>query len=430
MDFLVSLHAMYMQLAPLVLAAMLGLLLWRYPKIAISSIFIVFLLDAAFQGQPPAVAVATANIYPADAVSGLLLLIGTVRALRRRINFSTLLALGLVALFLVAVLRGLTDFDFQKVVNSGRPYITLLGMLLYSITLRWDDSMLQWFLRTWVRFALATLAVGLVWFVLNLAGVATYSEYQGTFRFLGAGQAFFLASAGLVTLYLLRTSPWLRFSPWVPYILLTAVVILQHRTVWFATVAALLVWLLIERQGRGRLVTGLSIAGLIVVGLLTFAFPGQLGESLENSATNTNTFQWRFDGWVQLLSPTRYTDIANYAVGQPMGAGYERMLSNGAVVLDNPHNMYVQLLVDLGGLGLAVYLALLIVAFRQMARLAGKNLLFRPLQFVLFALFVYGGAYSAPYFFGLFFGLTSYVQFTQRTSHSIQPQHTKVGGMS
>lgn len=397
-----TLFSAYTALCALVLLICAVFFLSKSPRAGLFLIFGLYLLDAAYQSQMPGFTLVGVTVYPTDVGLGLLGLIGGGRLLSRPQPWLWPVA-ALVLGVLFAALRGLELYPLQTVVNSARPTFYLLGATVYAATLDWGPVLRVWLSQQWLRFSLLILGVGVVWFFLNLTGVATYSEYQGTFRFLGAGYALLFAQT-VVLAFLLAAHGDGRRVMWTAYLMLAAVIILQHRTVWLAVLATVPLFLLTERRVRGPLMRGLLVAGLAVAALAEFVFPSQLSSALSTSATSEGTFLWRLDGWAQLLSPERFGNPVSVLFGQPLGAGYERVVG-GQVVHESPHNVYVQTLVDFGVFGLIAYLSLLWLVFRRTGALGRWDPQFRALQLATAMVVVYGGAYTPPYIQGLLFGL-------------------------
>ena len=137
------------------------------------------------------------------------------------------------------------------------------------------------------------------------------------------------------------------------YLLGPVLLLLQHRTVWVVTLLGLL-WLF---RGQTRLLRRFVIAGaaLTVLGgiLLATAFRDDfVMESLQDSATNPDTFIWRVGGWYQLIF-LRNANLFHFLLGDPFGTGFSRVIGGFRVDV-NPHNFYVGIYLRFGLLGLLV----------------------------------------------------------------------------
>lgn len=363
----------------------------KSPKISILSIFIAFLIDTTFQGVPPALTLLGLSMYPADLILGIIGIAGGFRWLIHSKGKGSFIVLCLVLVLTLSIIRGAEEYTLSTVLNSGRPWTYVLATLIYCSTVDWTKDRLVWLRITWNIFALIILCIGIIWFFLNDLGIVTYSIYQGTFRFLPASGALFLAQAALLGLI----APTLRSSQRIlPIIFLLAVIFLQHRTVWICTLMCFFTLPILDRQRSGRLLLVLSSIGIFTVIATPLILPQLFFESLEQSATSSNTFLWRLDGWSQLLSPEKFSNPVDFIFGQPMGSGYERIV-DGEVIIASPHNIYIQALLDIGLLGLLSYISIIIVSLkRRFSEVSGMG---TALSMVVISTIVYGGSYFTIY---------------------------------
>jgi len=182
-----------------------------------------------------------------------------------------------------------------------------------------------------------------------------------TVRVLNAGQTLLIASTAVLTWYARRV--WRSADiPRVEMILLPAIVLLQHRTVWVAAVGTTAVILYRERVLRVVVVRNLAIAAVATLLIGGVLLPGRLAQSLATSASDQNSFVWRVDGWSELLSAERYTEL-NYLFGHPIGSDYTRGRA-GRTTAVQAHNHYVQTFYDFGITGIVFMVAFYWLAFR------------------------------------------------------------------
>jgi O-antigen ligase len=166
--------------------------------------------------------------------------------------------------------------------------------------------------------------------------------------------------------------------------------LLQHRTVWVVTLLGLL-WLF---RGQTRLLRRFVIAGAALTALggilLATAFRDDfVMESLQDSATNPDTFIWRVGGWYQLIF-LRNANLFHFLLGDPFGTGFSRVIGGFRVDV-NPHNFYVGIYLRFGILGLLVLIWLYFSLLRQSENLKLnhklKNTYLDPRLWRLFLLF-------------------------------------------
>jgi O-antigen ligase len=148
----------------------------------------------------------------------------------------------------------------------------------------------------------------------------------------------------------------------------------QQRTVWAATLAGMAGFVLATRRSANtdrrsavRMLVGGATAATVV---LLVAAPSDLRRSLSEStssiSTDSGTFGWRVDGWLDLLD--------TYSVGSPAGSGFGRTVF-GREITVSPHNMYLTVLISLGALGLAALIVAYLTAFRRTRRGPARGLI-------------------------------------------------------
>jgi hypothetical protein len=107
-----------------------------------------------------------------------------------------------------------------------------------------------------------------------------------------------------------------------------------------------------------------------------------------------------------------------------MGTGYERIGPNGLVETYSPHNLYVQLFLRIGGLGLGAFLWLLVVTRPRFTRRMAS-----PEAAAMFAsIVVFLFAYGLEWYVAVFLG---YALVSNRLVHGaegLSPRDVKIDG--
>ena len=197
----------------------------------------------------------------------------------------------------------------------------------------------------------------------------------------------------------------------------------SHRSVWIATfaVGAALFWIkeinYIKRMNR----TLLTILSIIIILTLTNQIlisktetnlidyiTGRTSDLVKLDESYNNTASWRLLQWKEQMTKFYYSPI----IGEGFGSYWGFSGDPGDLGIQ-PHNLYVQKLVKLGGVGMLLYLIIIVKIFVNLKRrLANNKLKSDPnaciiaIGFViLVASHIFYIAYSFEYYSLLFIGL-------------------------
>jgi hypothetical protein len=278
-----------------------------------------------------------------------------------------LLAFGMLVGW--SVLRGAAEFGIPPAVNEARNYLLFTATVLYFSTVEPRRELLDRIGWIWLCAAAALSALALIRWVGNGAGLTDgLFGSGGSIRVLHSATTLIIAQGALIAVPLLaepHRRPSVRFlAP----VFLAFVLVLQHRTVWVVTLAAI-VYLLFREQRLAARAVPAFVLGLAVFAALVFTVfgDGQAGiaEQLTDSAQSTGTFQWRMDGWSALVTESGPDGLAEFIAGQPFGGGWARTMPNGHVVEVSPHSFYVEPFLRVGTAGLAILILLYGIALRS-----------------------------------------------------------------
>jgi O-antigen ligase len=204
---------------------------------------------------------------------------------------------------------------------------------------------------------------------------------------------------------------------------LPLVVVLQHRTVWIASLVTLTAGVLIAaRAKRGSLLGSLVpllLLGALLGALLVFAPESRvtesLGSSVEEAGRSRSTFSWRVESWQHLVGQWAGSGPVGWLVGQPFGTDMARFMEQqGAKTSVSAHSQYVGVLFNGGMLGLLAYVAAQGVALKRLwpgaVRTRSADEPLEPVSDSLLVLFVvscltYAITYGADYAQALVLGL-------------------------
>lgn len=304
--------------------------------------------------------VGSVTVYPADL---LLVVIGAATVIgvaigRLRVETQSWPWLALLGLLAIGLVRGVGEFGIERASNAAR----LLGLFLVTTTF---VALQRHHLRRIATWVSGSLVVGAA--VLSVSALIFLARNGlGTFgtdgrRALDSLGALLVAQAVLVTLPRRDLSTVTRWS-----VAATGVVVLvatQQRTVAVAVVAGILV--LVATAGRGTRAQALAGLGLgaVVVVVAVGSLTG-LSQSLRVAANEPfeqgSTFDWRVQGWVELVRVQLDDSNIDLAIGDPAGEGTARRIRIDGQVREvqvSAHSQWISTLLALGVVGLAAWSA-------------------------------------------------------------------------
>lgn len=275
------------------------------------------------------------------------------------------LIIALLVAVASSVLAGISTFGLGTAVNEARSFVQFLTATLYLSTAAGDDEQIDRLVVPWATFAAFLLVLTMVRWAGLAAGVESWwmgDESGGTLRVIDSFSTLVVLEVLLIAWGARRPVP--RLVTAATPVLLAALVLLQHRTLWVALAVAALVLGVRRRQIARRMVPAAVVAIVVgaVLAFTVFGDPTSIREDLETSATNADTFEWRVEGWRQLVFDTGPDTPTEELVGLPFGAGFDRRIQ-GQVISVSPHNLLVHTYLRMGlvGLGLLVSVYLLTI---------------------------------------------------------------------
>jgi hypothetical protein len=351
------------------------------------------------------VVVSGVRVSALDVVSVVLAGVGVARIISDGVqNIARALALALFLLLAFHAARGVAEFGMEGAANGARGALYFISPLLYAATMPggWDRRAWRMLAATGVLLA----AIAVPYFVIEGLGSASSQIVRDGV----VGRATPITAAGaLLILQAAILLPVLRWpsrqtAMYAAFGAGALVLLLQHRTVWAAALLIAMVgfvWSVrkLDRDEVAYLAVG---AGLLVVPLAVLAFTqvGPLGESLESVTRSDSTFNWRVDGWSELLST--HDSPAELTTGQPAGAAYHKDTDNDV----SPHNNFVDTYIRFGLPGVLCLLWLgLLLWFKRSEIGPATGLTPDVAGLLILALFVFSIGYQLDSVQGLIAGI-------------------------
>lgn len=329
--------------------------------------YILFSVIEQHLGFDAGIRVIDYTVSPMDILSFAAATAAGLRILgRARTDIIELLWLLAALALLAAFAHGVQAYGFQSAAIFYRRFFYLTTAIVYVLSFPWSSREIDRLVWIWtgVALILATAAIAgwldlmpTPWVDKRAHGSVYDSE-----RVLPASGALILAEAGLIGL-----ATWSRLSTiglqrLLPILFLVIMALLYHRTVWLATLAGIASIFLLQPRAVARLGIPLAVGFLVTVALWTLRL-GLGDESLAQSMQaaimepfeETSTYNWRVEGWEILLSRAFSDGIATIVMGSGFGVGYGRQMG-WALVEYSPHNFYLEIFLNAGLVGLALWL--------------------------------------------------------------------------
>jgi hypothetical protein len=299
------------------------------------------------------------HLDPLDVVSLCLLAAGIVRTAQtlRSMNTIHFLSIGYAALFAVSLGRGCYLNGLLAAANESRSFVGPLVAALYFLTAPTDERSVRRYTWLYLSFGVALCLVA----VLAAAGIpvgmtawATADTAAVDGRYLPASGAAAIATCGFISLAWLQYRKRELGTQLVPMMFIAAAIYLRHRTVWMMMLAGMIALLGLDRRLFRRLLPAALLATAAVAALAFYgsSVQGLAGTSqFSESATSSQTWEWRLNGWKDLLLDEDQT-VTTVAIGKSMGSGYLRIdPSSYQLTGVAPHSEYVQEFLRVGILG-------------------------------------------------------------------------------
>jgi hypothetical protein len=290
---------------------------------------------------------------------------------------SETMAVVLSGMLFLSFFRGVIDVGTAAGV-AFRMYAVFAALIVFAffwgrkLAYEWIFAKIVWLGWAIVFLGIARHVLGLRAFVQNLDPIEEP-------RIFNSAAALMLGQAALVALHgsLMQSSARRSWAACCFVVFFATVILSDQRTAMFATIAGLLTILTFVPRERNTAVlcTGLlaCAAGVGIVGIAFFS-AGQLTEylprSLQMIVLQEGSFGWRLDQWqtyVQQWVDARFFD---QLIGQPFGVtlviarGFSTLTHVDSLALP-AHNGYLQLLVNVGAIGLLIFLLMLVFAFTE-----------------------------------------------------------------
>jgi O-antigen ligase len=304
------------------------------------------------------------HVAPTDIVTVALLIAGILRFSKRlsESSSSQTIIVCYLALFLFSLARGVIEYGVKLAGNESRALVWPIIGLLYFFTIPRDEETIRKFVLFYIYCAGALFCVGLLAYLgFHVGGVALDADASDE-RYLPASAA---CQIGISCVFLLA---WIshhrsrRWMYWAAASFFAMAILLRTRSVWILLLSVFAAVPFIDWKMFRKVVPMLFVgaASTVVLGLVLYSNQGELSTQLQSSASQTNTLEWRFQGWIELLSDKDQTPFS-VLFGNAFGGGFVHLDPLSSRYTDAPpHNEYVMQFLRLGIPGLVLSFLMLI----------------------------------------------------------------------
>lgn len=354
-------------------------------------------LSVASVALPPSIELSASlgpfAVYADDVIYGLLGVAAVARLIRkRRLHPLHWLLVIFLVISVVAAVQGMSLHGPGSALNEARKNIYFSLAALYVGSDQSSEGREDAFARTWFGLGAFLLTLSIFRWGAFFSGVHSLLPEGDSLRVLASFETLVMLEALVLGMALLGTDtrpsdsrlsigrPLHRRIEALSAGLFLAIVLMQHRTLWIALLMATA--FLVARNPRitGRLVVIVVIGGLVASTALLVVF-GQgveriVAEDVSAAAQRVDTFEWRVEGWKELLERDRPDTAPEWLFGQPFGGGWDRYLGGQRITV-SPHNYFLESFLRVGLVGLLVLLTIYAVTIMRLYPSSRRSLLLR-----------------------------------------------------
>jgi O-antigen ligase len=317
---------------------------------------------------------------------------------------------------LLSIVRGYPRYGFSAI-GESRWYVLIILYYFFILFSFHHKNDVPWFLK-WMSFFITVMIIerfALFFFFNDNVARAGYLA----FRFINAPEALLVAYLFIfLFLFLLnrnKISNLLFYS--ISFILLSIIIVIQHRSVWLSTAGGLFAIYILSKKKLSNVLISINLTFFL---LFTFApfisqFVGaNLYEALKKSAIflqspeEDPTASWRLTAWRQELKKTKKSPF----IGEGLG-GYSEWFDGQHWQRVMVHNGYIMAFSKFGIIGVFLLFSGLFFWYKEMNQYVNNenepyyNFIGMALQVAVFMHLIYTIFYDFTLFFWILLGIGS-----------------------
>lgn len=299
------------------------------------------------------------HLDPLDAISICLLIAGGIRTVQgfRAISLPRIISVSILIIFLISIGRGFVQHGVIPTSNEARQFTGILIAALYFVNAPVDNKSIERYVRIYMWFGGAlcvVVALAAAGLRVGQAAVDPTGGEIGLGRYVNATAAAAIAISGLfaLALYHYRARGTLRLL--LPVMYISVAILLRHRTVWMMLLVGVITLIPMDPKLFRIILPAALLAALSVGLIVTYGTVHHdvISESeFSEAATNSQTWEWRVNGWRDLLFDEEQTTFS-IAMGKSMGSGFWRIDPESyRVITAPPHSEYIADYLRIGVIG-------------------------------------------------------------------------------
>ncbi|RZS58196.1 O-antigen ligase-like membrane protein [Sphaerotilus mobilis] len=260
---------------------------------------------------------------------------------------------------------------------QARPDFYALVAAGYVMSYASSDSLNRTILRSLAWFGVAVVALCLYRWVVFYVPIPSLLPPEGVYnvdgeiRVIPSYSALVLGQLSVLGIFVAR---YKKSVPGVIYLVpfsLLCTLLLQHRSVWLATIVAFAVALMLARTQKSPFWQQLMLATLAVCAtlapmMMNSGISSQLSSSAQKAISGQGTVTERFNNWRVTIDLWKSSGPAALVIGRARGSDMRRIVfdskGNRREIEYNSHNHYVNQLTNFGLAGFSLFAIVVIRA--------------------------------------------------------------------
>lgn len=282
--------------------------------------------------------------------------------------------LGFCALVCVSLATGLVAYGSTAGVQA-RSYFYFIVAGTYAMTFEMTTARLRFVFNALASTAYLLIVLAVYRWIVYYTPIPSLLPASGTFNIDGAirviysQHALVIAQVLVAGFFFVSAARGFSLARVTAPLLLSMVLVLQHRSVWLSAMVGFFVRFLLGRSKTGSPLGQLCIVvGVVALTALPMVFSQKLSgvtEQVEASASHAlsgqGTVSERMDSWREIVKNWYGAGVRSIVIGQSFGSDNTRYVRDSEGLLRKidyiAHNLYVQTLFNTGLLGLLTFLA-------------------------------------------------------------------------